>query len=120
MNCHKCGLPVAAGNSIVVRRKGKRSLREHRTCPAKIFAASLGSCSPPIVELVRPSEPRLVKPSEPDQPRFFISEYDAERLRHPPVMAHAIGMSVVVHPVQAWQIERDPDQFAHMVEIEVK
>jgi superfamily II DNA/RNA helicase len=52
--------------------------------------------------------------------RYFISRYDAGRLRRAGTSGTSISLTVQIYKLEQWRLEQEPERFLHLVEVEVK
>ena len=146
-NCPKCGLPLNKGNIKVVRRKGHRPRREHRSCkinfphaePVPPLIKTTVVQFPPVdtsrmLKLPKPFDNARGKPQDTkggpvtvdmvyqESPtvryRLFVNQDGARKLRR--AVESGIGFYMLdVKPVPADQVDANPDAFDALTEIKV-
>ncbi len=136
--CPKCGKPLKKGNIEIVRKKGKRPVRQCRRCPGnagspkvlKVDAPSRsGMTLTTVADFVTTSQAKkgqfvtlqaTLDGRPPPRTRFFIRPAMAEKIRRAmgkPVSA--FGITVEIIPVPADQVEAFPEQFQELIEVEM-
>jgi len=140
--CRKCGAPLKKGNIVVIRKPGKRPVRECRRCPQVVTAGPITAAAF-NEELATPfpggntAGNGLQRPQDttggpvtwkgdfdvdpPPRFRYFMTRDQAEKVKASVERNVAFGFGIAFEaiPVLEHLVDQDPDAYADLVEITI-